>query len=72
MLNKFAGPVADKVRMNTLRLFGFTGGILALGSDVRPVRGRERPQDGTCGFQVLLLSVVKANVTQSPNDVKNH
>ncbi len=31
MLNKFAGPVAEKVRMNTLRLFGLTGGILALG-----------------------------------------
>jgi class 3 adenylate cyclase len=31
MLNKFAGPVAEKVRMNTLRLFGLTGGILTLG-----------------------------------------
>jgi class 3 adenylate cyclase len=31
MLNKFAGPVAEKVQMNTLRLFGLTGGILALG-----------------------------------------
>ena len=31
MLNKFAEPVAEKVRMNTLRLFGLTAGILALG-----------------------------------------
>ncbi|MFQ5852263.1 MAG: adenylate/guanylate cyclase domain-containing protein [Candidatus Binatia bacterium] len=31
MLNKFAKPVAEKVRMNTLRLFGFTAGILVLG-----------------------------------------
>jgi class 3 adenylate cyclase len=31
MLNKFAGPVAEKVRMNTFKLFGLTGGILALG-----------------------------------------
>jgi len=31
MLNKFAKPVADKVQMNTFRLFGFTAGILALG-----------------------------------------
>ncbi len=31
MLNKFAGPVAEQVRMNTFKLFGLTGGILALG-----------------------------------------
>ncbi len=31
MLNKFAKPVAEKVRMNTLRLFGLTAGIVALG-----------------------------------------
>lgn len=31
MLNQFAKPVAEKVRMNTLRLFGLTAGILALG-----------------------------------------
>ena len=31
MLNKFARPVAEKVRMNSLRLFGLTAGILALG-----------------------------------------
>ncbi len=31
MLNKFAEPVAAKVRTNTLRLFGFTTGILGLG-----------------------------------------
>jgi len=31
MLNKFAEPVAEKVWMNTLRLFGLTAGILALG-----------------------------------------
>jgi len=31
MLNKFAEPVAEKVRMNTLQLFGLTAGILALG-----------------------------------------
>ena len=31
MLNKFAKPVAEKVRMNTFRLFGLTAGIVALG-----------------------------------------
>lgn len=31
MLNQFAKPVAEKVRMNTLRLFGLTAGIVALG-----------------------------------------
>lgn len=31
MLNKFANPVAEQVRMNTIRLFGFTSAVLALG-----------------------------------------
>lgn len=31
MLNKFAKPVAEQVRANTLRLFGLTAGILAMG-----------------------------------------
>lgn len=31
MLNKFANPVAEQVRMNTIRLFGFTAALLALG-----------------------------------------
>ncbi len=31
MLNKFAEPVAERVWMNTLQLFGLTAGILALG-----------------------------------------
>ncbi|MBI4525900.1 MAG: HAMP domain-containing protein [Deltaproteobacteria bacterium] len=31
MLNKFAKPVAEKVRRNTLKLFSLTAGILALG-----------------------------------------
>jgi len=31
MLNQFAKPVAEKVRRNTMRLFGLTAGILALG-----------------------------------------
>ncbi len=31
MVNKFANPVAEKVRANTIRLFGFTAALLALG-----------------------------------------
>lgn len=31
MLNKFAEPVAEQVRSNTLRLFGLTAGILGMG-----------------------------------------
>ena len=31
MINKFANPVVETVRMNTIRLFGFTAALLALG-----------------------------------------
>lgn len=31
MLNKFARPVAEQVQSNTLRLFGLTAGVLAIG-----------------------------------------